>query len=135
VKRFALVLGLFAACFAPADAWSATYTFVVPVHATGLASTYQGNPIAWRVQCWMYSGANISGNLIGTFSTNVTPDKSGNFNGNVSVVFTPYTNQPAGQSYECQFLPQNGGPINGWYGYNPPPPNSSSFAMGNGNFP
>ena len=135
MKSIALALGLLVVCSAPVEAWNATYTFVVPLHVKNLALTYQGSTIAWRVKCWMYSGTNISGNEIATFSTTFTPDSTGSFNGNVSVVFPPYTNQPAGQSYECQLLPQNGGPINGWYGYTPPPPYNGSFAMGSGNFP
>jgi hypothetical protein len=136
MKTIALALGLLVACITPAAAWNATYTLVVPVKATHLSLTYNGTTIAWRVQCWLYSGPNISGNTLATYSTNISPDAGGNFSGNVSVVFPPGgTTSPAGQSYECQLLPQNGGPINGWYGYTPPPPYNGSFAMGNVNFP
>jgi len=136
VKSIVLALGLLAACVTPAGAWNTTYTFVVPVNATHLPLTAYGNAISWTVECWMATGPNFSGDSIGTFKTTISPDASGNFKGNVSVVFPPYPNQPAGGSYQCQLLPfQNGGQISGWYGYTPPPPYSGAFAMGNGNFP
>jgi hypothetical protein len=65
---------------------------------------------------------------------------SGDFNGNVSVVFTPLPTQPAGQSYSCMLYPMtSAGGIQGWMGYTPGPTQQYYQGVGNisgnGNFP
>jgi hypothetical protein len=140
VKSVVLAFGFFVATAAPAAAFGGPYTLVVPIHATSLPLTYRGAAITWHVDCMMYAQPNQLDIIAQADSTFSPKAPSGDFNGNVSVVFTPLPTQPAGQSYSCMLYPMtSAGGIQGWMGYTPGPTQQYYQGVGNisgnGNFP
>lgn len=139
MKSVVLAFGLFVAAVAPAAAFNATYTLLVPIHATNPPLTYRGAALTWHVDCYLYYSPGEM-NAITLADSTFSPAKDGSFNGNVPVVFPPMPSQPAGQSYSCMLFPMtSAGGISGWMGYTPGPAQQyfegTGNISGNGNFP